>query len=108
VLRTWIAERGGHPGQPLFPTRTGGRLSRDAIERRLAKHTATAEARCPSLNAKTVTAHTLRHSATMRLLYAGTDTSVIALWMGHKQAETTQIYLNFQELHQAGEKPQVA
>jgi site-specific recombinase XerD len=94
VLRTWLAERGGQPEQPLFPTRTGGRLSRDAIERRLAKHTTTAARRCPSLNAKAITAHTLRHTAAMRLLHAGTDTSVIALWLGHEQAETTQIYLH--------------
>ena len=94
VLRTWLAERGGHPGQPLFPNRTGGRLSRDAIEHRLAKHIAAGAARCPSLNAKRVTMHTLRHTAAMRLLQAGTDTSVIALWMGHEQAETTQIYLH--------------
>jgi integrase/recombinase XerD len=94
VLRTWLAERGGQPGQPLFPNRTGSSLSRDAIERRLAKHTATAAARCPSLNAKTITAHTLRHTAAMRLLQSGTDTSVIALWLGHEQAETTQIYLH--------------
>jgi hypothetical protein len=53
-----------------------------------------AAARCPSLNAKRVTAHTLRHTAAMRLLHPGTDTSVIALWMGHEQAETTQIYLH--------------
>jgi len=94
VLRTWLAERGGQPGQPLFPTRTGGRLSRDAVEHRIAKHTTTAAARCPSLRSKTITAHTLRHTAAMRLLHAGTDTSVIALWLGHEQAETTQIYLH--------------
>jgi site-specific recombinase XerD len=94
VLRTWLAERRGQPGQPLFPSRTGSRLSRDAVERRLAKHTATAAARRPSLHAKTVTAHALRHTAAMRLLHAGTDTSVIALWLGHEQAETTQIYLH--------------
>ena len=94
VLRTWIAERRGQPKQPLFPTRTGKPLSRDAIEHRLAKHTATAAANCPSLPAKAVTAHTLRHTAAMRLLHAGTDTSVIALWLGHEQAETTQIYLH--------------
>ena len=41
-------------------------------------------------------------------LHAGVDTSVIALWLGHEQAETTQIYLNSRELHQMGEKPQVA
>jgi site-specific recombinase XerD len=94
VLRAWLAERHGQPEQPLFPARADGQLSRDAVERRIAKHTAAAAARCPSLNAKTVTAHTLRHTAAMRLLHAGTDTSVIALWLGHEQAETTQIYLH--------------
>jgi integrase/recombinase XerD len=29
----------------------------------------------------------------MRLLRAGIDTSVIALWLGHEQIETTQVYL---------------
>ena len=94
VLRTWMAERGGQPGQPLFPARTGDRLSRDAIERRLTRHTATAAATCPSLKTKNVTAHTLRHTTAMRLLHAGTDTSVIALWLGHEQTDTTQIYLH--------------
>jgi site-specific recombinase XerD len=94
VLRTWLAERGGQPEQPLFPSRTGRRLSRDAIEHRLARHTAAAARHCPSLAAKTITAHTLRHTAAMRLLHAGTDTSVIALWLGHEQVDTTQIYLH--------------
>ena len=94
VLHGWLAERGGQPAQPLFPNRTGGRLSRDAIEHRLARHTATAAASCPTIRAKKITAHTLRHTAAMRLLHAGTDTSVIALWLGHEQAETTQIYLH--------------
>jgi site-specific recombinase XerD len=30
----------------------------------------------------------------MRLLHAGIDTSVIALWLGHVSVETTQIYLH--------------
>ena len=41
-----------------------------------------------------MTMHVLRHSAAMRLLRAGIDTSVIALWLGHEQIETTQIYLH--------------
>jgi site-specific recombinase XerD len=36
VLKTWLAERAAAPDEPLFPTRTGTRLSRDAIEHRLA------------------------------------------------------------------------
>jgi integrase/recombinase XerD len=94
VLRAWLTERGSQPGQPLFPARDGGRLSRDAVERRLARHTAAATDNCPSLKTKNITAHTLRHTAAMRLLHAGVDTSVIALWLGHEQAETTQIYLH--------------
>ena len=29
----------------------------------------------------------------MRLLHAGVDTAVIALWLGHESIETTRIYL---------------
>ncbi len=94
VLRDWIAELATHPGDPLFPSRRGTRLSRDAIERRLAHYTATAATRCPSLRGKTITAHVLRHTTAMRLLHAGVDTSVIALWLGHVSVETTQIYLH--------------
>ena len=83
---TWLAERAGHPDEPLFPTRRGRPLSRDALERRLAKHAATAAAACPSLATKTITPHVLRHTAAMRLLHAGVDTSVIALWLGHEQS----------------------
>ena len=30
----------------------------------------------------------------MRLLHAGVDITVIALWLGHESVETTQIYLH--------------
>lgn len=94
ALRTWLAERKGEQADPLFPTRTGSALSRDALERRLAQYIENATANCPSLARKRVTMHVLRHSAAMRLLRAGIDTSVIALWLGHEQIETTQIYLH--------------
>src|SRR5262249_61036719 len=71
VLKTWLGERPGPPADPLFPTRTGTHLSRDAIERRLAHHLALARTTCPSLRAKRVSMHTLHHTAAMRLLLAG-------------------------------------
>jgi site-specific recombinase XerD len=94
VMRAWTRERAGQPGDPLFTTSAGRALSRDALERRLAKHAATATTACPSLAAKTITPHALRHTAAMRLLHAGVDTTVIALWLGHEQIQTTQIYLH--------------
>jgi integrase/recombinase XerD len=94
VLRAWLAERAPHANDPLFSARTGTALSRDALERRLAFYVAQAGLVCPSLREKTVTPHVLRHTAAMRLLHAGVDTSVIALWLGHERVETTQVYLH--------------
>jgi integrase/recombinase XerD len=94
VLNTWISERAGTDTTPLFPTRSGRQLTRDALARRLTKYSAQAAERCPSLLEKNVTPHVLRHTAAMRLLHAGIDTSVIALWLGHEQIETTQVYLH--------------
>ena len=61
VLRAWLAERQVPPTEPLFPTTTGKHLSRDAIQRRLARHVAIAAASCASIASKHVAAHTLRH-----------------------------------------------
>lgn len=95
VLRVWLTERGGDLHDPLFPTNTGTRLSRDAIEHRLARHVATARTTQASLRTKRIGMHTLRHSAAMRLLESGTDVTVIALWLGHEQPATTaHIYMH--------------
>lgn len=63
TMRTWLAELSPDPARPLFPTRPGGRLSRDAVERLVAKHAATAADACRSVKDKHVTPHTLRHTA---------------------------------------------
>jgi site-specific recombinase XerD len=94
VLRHWLAELQGERDQPLFPSRRHGPLSRDAVALLVAKHARAAAQHCPSLGTKTVTPHLLRHTCAMRLLTAGVDTSVIALWLGHESVETTQIYLH--------------
>lgn len=87
---------GALPGEPayLFPTRAGTRMSTDAFAARLKLHSAAAAAACPSLAGKKVTPHVLRHTAAMRLLEAGIDTAVIALWLGHQDIATTAVYLH--------------
>lgn len=94
VLAGWLRERAGEPPDPVFPTSTGRPLSRDAVALAVARHTSTARRSSSTLAIKAVTPHTLRHTAAMLLLHAGVDTSVIALWLGHESAETTQIYIH--------------
>lgn len=89
LLHTWMAERGGGADDVLFPTNRGAALSHDALAQRLATYVA----RCPRLAGRNVTPHVLRHTAAMRLLHAGVDIAVIALWLGHESVATTQIYL---------------
>ena len=94
ALKQWLSEQCGDPGDPVFPSCRGGRLSPDAFQRLVTRHAATARLSCPSLEVKTVTPHTLRHTAAMDLLRRGVSLSVIALWLGHESTETTQIYLH--------------
>ena len=49
MLDAWLRERHGRPDDPLFASIRGGKLSRDAIERLLAKYTAIAAGKCLSL-----------------------------------------------------------
>jgi integrase/recombinase XerD len=93
ALREWLAERSVQPSGTVFCTRRGTAMSTDALADRVAVHTARAAASCPSLSSKTVSPHVLRRTAAMRLLHAGVDVTVIALWLGHESATTTLVYL---------------
>ena len=94
TLRTWLREQQGNPTDSVFPSRRGGALSRDAVERLVTKYAKKAEQSCPSLKSKQVSPHVLRHTTAVQLLQAGVDCSVIALWLGHESVETTQMYLH--------------
>ena len=93
LLAAWIGED-KEENRPLFPSIRGDRLSRDALEHLVRKHCLTASRACPSIGTKRVTPHTLRHSNAMDLLHHGVDPAVIALWLGHENVETTQIYIH--------------
>jgi integrase/recombinase XerD len=94
LLRAWLRERGGNPDDPLFPSRQGGRLSSDAVQRLVAKHAETARASCPSLGSKRITAHNLRHSCAMDLLASGLDVATVAMWLGHEKLESVNAYVH--------------
>jgi integrase/recombinase XerD len=94
VLRAWLNEQPDTPDTPMFPTSSGRPLSRDAVSLLVARHARRAATSCPSLAAKTVAPHMLRHTAAMRLLQAGVDVATIALWLGHERIDTTMIYVH--------------
>ncbi|MFD3549625.1 tyrosine-type recombinase/integrase [Streptomyces sp. NPDC058655] len=94
LLGSWLNERAGRRNDPLFCTRTGRRLSRDAVAQRLSTHTKTAARTCQSLLDKSIHPHVLRHSCAMSLLQAGVDTTVIALWLGHVGVRSTDAYVH--------------
>jgi integrase/recombinase XerD len=94
ALRGYLADHVAAPDAPLFVSRLGNPLSRDAVERLLEKHRLRAAKRCPTLSRKRVSPHVLRHTNAMLLLESGIDRSVIALWLGHESIETTEIYLH--------------
>lgn len=92
TLRAWLTERRGQPDEPLFPTRQGRPLSRYTVGVAISKYANAAAANCPSLTAKRVTPHTLRHTNAMLLRAKGVDIATIALWLGHESTQTTHIY----------------
>jgi integrase/recombinase XerD len=94
VLRQWCRERKGDGGEPLYPTRRGGALTPKAVAWLLDKHTTTAAGRCPSLASKHVTPHVLRHTNAMLLRAQGIDVHTIALWLGHEDTKSTDVYLH--------------
>lgn len=94
ALRAWMKERKCDPSEPLFPNARGTQLSRDGVEYLLAKHVKAAAKKCPTLRKKHISPHVLRHSTAMDLLQHGVDRTVIALWLGHENIETTQAYIH--------------
>jgi integrase len=79
LLRAWLSERGVEGGEPLFPTRQGQQLSRDALEQRLAprRRASTARRCAPRRSPPRAQAHGGDAPAE-----GGIDTTVIALWFG--------------------------
>ncbi|MBT3194424.1 MAG: tyrosine-type recombinase/integrase, partial [Verrucomicrobia bacterium] len=70
-LRQWLTEIDLTPTSPVFPNRTRNRLTRSGVEYRLRVAVREATVDCPSLEAKNISPHTLRHTTAMALLQAG-------------------------------------
>lgn len=94
ILKAWLDEPTFSESKMVFPNARGGKISPDGLRHNLRKHVEAAAEICPSLKAKRVSPHVLRHTAAMDMLNGGVDLTTIAQWLGHESIETTQVYLD--------------
>lgn len=92
-LKGVLAQSQHQPSTLIFQNRFGQPLSRWGVAKRLRKTVQRALQHCPSLKERSVSPHTFRHTAAMRLLQADVDVMVIALLLGHESPTTTHHYI---------------
>jgi integrase/recombinase XerD len=92
ALRTWLAVREAVPAPELFINARREPMTRAGFEYILEKHVRTATQNCPSLAAKRVSPHVLRHSCALTVLEATKDLRKVSLWLGHANMQTTEMY----------------
>jgi site-specific recombinase XerD len=92
-LRAWLAIRGDMQVPELFVNAQGEHMTRAGFEYVLDKHARTAAKTCSSLHGRSITPHQLRHSCAVIMLQATHDIRKVALWLGHADIRTTEVYL---------------
>lgn len=92
-LRAWLAVRGRVQTPELFVNAEGTAMTRGGFEYILEKHSRLASETCPSLVGRSVSPHQLRHSCALIMLQATHDVRKVALWLGHSDIRTTEMYL---------------
>jgi len=92
-IRAWLAVRGPVRTPELFVNAEGVAMTRAGFEYVLDKHVRAAAPTCPALAGRTISPHQLRHSCAVIMLQATRDIRKVALWLGHADIRTTEIYL---------------
>ncbi|MGX5832529.1 tyrosine-type recombinase/integrase [Mesorhizobium sp. 43Arga] len=80
--------RGRETCEPVFLSRHRKRYTRFGVYRLVER----CAAQVPSLAARPITPHVVRHTCACHLLQAGVDLNTIRAWLGHVSLETTNIY----------------
>jgi len=93
VVRAWLAVRGDKGAPELFLNSVGEPMTRSGFAYVLDKHVQTARRNTPSLSAKRVSPHVLRHTCAMHTLIATHDIRKVSLWLGHATLQSTEVYL---------------
>lgn len=83
---------GRAPDQAVFCSQRGGPLTRYGIHTLVERYAQQAALKMPTLRAKHVSPHRIRHTTAMHLLRSGVDINTIRVWLGHAFLETTFVY----------------
>ena len=92
ALRAWLAVRGDPQVPEIFVNAKAEALSRWGFAYIVNKHAAAARKICSSLRSKRISPHVLRHTCAMTVLLATQDIRKVALWLGHSNTQTTEVY----------------
>jgi integrase/recombinase XerD len=92
-LRAWLSVRGPVRVPELFVNAEGAAMTRAGFEYVLDKHVRAAAKTCASIDGRSVSPHQLRHSCAVIMLQATRDIRKVALWLGHADVRTTEVYL---------------
>ncbi len=90
LLTTLVAGRAAD--EPVFRNQRGQALTRSGILKLVKRCAEKAAEQVPSLSAKSVSPHVMRHTTATHLLRAGVDINTIRAWLGHVRLETTNVY----------------
>lgn len=101
-MRAWLAVRGEAPVPEFFLNARGRQMTRAGFAGLLGKHATTARAHCPTLQAKRISPHVLRHTCALTVLQATGDIRQVALWLGHESTQTTEDYLRVDVMQRIG------
>jgi integrase/recombinase XerD len=95
ALQAYLEQRSPKkPGiEHLFLNANGVPITRFGIRYITNKYGASAQNQCPSIKAKTINPHTIRHTTAMHLLRSGNDINMVSYWLGHADINTTHVYL---------------
>ena len=77
---------------PVFLNQRHQPLTRFGIHALVKRTVRRASATMPSLGAKRISPHSIRHSTAVHLLRAGVDLNTIRAWLGHVSLNTTHVY----------------
>jgi site-specific recombinase XerD len=78
----------------FFINQRGGAFTRFGMRTIVKKYLRLAARRCPTLEGRRISTHSLRHTTAVHLLEARVDPNVIKAWLGHASISSTSRYLD--------------